>query len=67
MLTIGQMARCHGLTTKTLRHYDSIGLFPPALTGRDNGYRYYSPEQIVTLGRIAWLRQLGMSLSLIHI
>jgi len=62
MLTIGQMARCHGLTTKTLRHYDSIGLFTPALTGRDNGYRYYKPEQIVTLGRIVWLRQLGMAL-----
>ncbi|MBC2658048.1 MerR family transcriptional regulator [Pseudomonas sp. MSSRFD41] len=62
MLTIGQMARCHGLTTKTLRHYDSIGLFAPTLTGRDNGYRYYSPQQIATLGRIVWLRQLGMSL-----
>ncbi|MFS1289078.1 MerR family transcriptional regulator [Pseudomonas piscis] len=62
MLTIGQMARCHGLTTKTLRHYDSIGLFAPMLTGRDNGYRYYSPQQIATLGRIVWLRQLGMSL-----
>lgn len=62
MLTIGQMARSHGLTTKTLRHYDSIGLFSPAVTGRDNGYRYYRPEQIVTLGRIIWLKQLGMAL-----
>ncbi|MHC8335732.1 MerR family transcriptional regulator [Pseudomonas sp. LB3P25] len=62
MLTIGQMARSHGLTTKTLRHYDSIGLFTPALTGRDNGYRYYRPEQIVTLGRIVWLKHLGMAL-----
>jgi DNA-binding transcriptional MerR regulator len=62
MLTIGQMARSHGLTTKTLRHYDSIGLFTPALTGRENGYRYYRPEQIVTLGRIVWLKQLGMPL-----
>ncbi|AKA22525.1 MerR family transcriptional regulator [Pseudomonas chlororaphis] len=62
MLTIGQMARCHGLTTKTLRHYDSIGLFTPALTGQDNGYRYYQPEQIGILGRIVWLRQLGMGL-----
>ncbi|RBH45754.1 MerR family transcriptional regulator, partial [Pseudomonas sp. MWU13-2860] len=47
MLTIGQLARCHGLSTKTLRHYDSIGLFRPALTGRDNGYRYYLPAQVV--------------------
>ncbi|WDH52431.1 MerR family DNA-binding transcriptional regulator [Pseudomonas chlororaphis] len=49
MLTIGQMARCHGLTTKTLRHYDSIGLFTPSLTRQDNGYRYYKPEQMVEL------------------
>lgn len=65
MLTIGQLARCHGLTTKTLRHYDSIGLFCPAVTGRDNGYRYYRHDQIATLGRIVWLRQLGMSLEAI--
>ncbi len=45
MLTIGQMARCYGLTTKTLRHYDSIDLFSPALTGTENGYRYYLPTQ----------------------
>lgn len=62
MLTIGQMARSQGVTTKTLRHYDSIGLFSPCLSGQDNGYRYYRPEQIVTLGRIVWLRQLGMAL-----
>lgn len=62
MLTIGQMARAHGLTTKTLRHYDQIGLFRPQLTGRDNGYRYYAPAQLPVLGRIVWLRQLGLGL-----
>lgn len=62
MLTIGQMARYHGLSTKTLRHYDSIGLFCPALCRHDNGYRHYLPQQIVLLGRIVWLRRLGMSL-----
>lgn len=62
MLTIGQMARSQGVSTKTLRHYDSIGLFSPTLNGQDNGYRYYRPEQIVMLGRIVWLKQLGMAL-----
>ncbi|AXE35633.1 MerR family transcriptional regulator [Chromobacterium phragmitis] len=62
MLTIGQLARCHGLSTKTLRHYDSIGLFSPALTGRGNGYRYYLPAQVAELGRIVMLRELGLSL-----
>lgn len=42
MLTIGQMARCHALSTKTLRHYDRIGLFRPALTGQDRcAYRHF--------------------------
>ncbi|MBP4046999.1 MerR family transcriptional regulator [Chromobacterium violaceum] len=62
MLTSGQLARCHGLSTKTLRHYDSIGLFRPALTGRDNGYRYYLPAQVAELGRIVMLRELGLPL-----
>lgn len=35
MLTIGQMARSQGVSTKTLRHYDSIGLFSPTLNGQD--------------------------------
>ena len=46
MLTIGQLARIFEISTKTLRHYDAIGLFVPARTGSDNGYRYYQPEQI---------------------
>ncbi|WP_434630854.1 MerR family transcriptional regulator [Chromobacterium sp. CV08] len=62
MLTIGQLARCYGLSTKTLRHYDGIGLFRPALTGRDNGYRYYLPAQVEELGRIVMLRELGLPL-----
>ncbi|WP_348945491.1 MerR family transcriptional regulator [Chitinibacter sp. FCG-7] len=66
MLTIGQMARCFGLTTKTLRHYDNIGLFRPTMTGNDNHYRYYRAEQIETLGRIVWLRQFGVALETIR-
>ena len=62
MLTIGQLARCHGLSTKTLRHYDGIGLFCPAFTGADNGYRYYLPAQVEELGLIVRLRRLGLSL-----
>lgn len=49
MLTIGQLARIFEISTKTLRHYDAIGLFVPARTGSDNGYRYYQPEQIEQL------------------
>lgn len=29
-----------GTTSRTLRHYDAIGLLPPTYIA-DNGYRYY--------------------------
>ena len=60
MLTIGQLARIFEISTKTLRHYDAIGLFVPARTGSDNGYRYYQPEQIEQLSRILALRRLDV-------
>ena len=42
MYTVGQFARICNVSTKTLRHYDEIGLFGPAMVGPDNQYRYYS-------------------------
>ncbi|MCT5886927.1 c-di-GMP-binding multidrug transporter transcriptional regulator BrlR [Pseudomonas aeruginosa] len=65
MLTIGQLARIFDISTKTLRHYDAIGLFVPARTGSDNGYRYYQPEQIEQLSRILALRRLDVPLEAI--
>ncbi|WP_020407462.1 MerR family transcriptional regulator [Hahella ganghwensis] len=62
MLTIGQVARLFGISTKTLRHYEAIGVFRPVCYGRDNGYRYYEQKQLATLENILWLRSLGVSL-----
>ena len=66
MIPIGQLARLLDITTRTLRHYDAIGLFPPALVHPENGYRYYSPGQIATLQRILRLRQLAVPLEQIQ-
>lgn len=65
MLTIGQIARIFEISTKTLRHYDAIGLFSPALIGEENQYRYYDPCQIAVLRNILMLRQLGLGLEVI--
>ncbi|MGK9251051.1 effector binding domain-containing protein [Paenibacillus humicus] len=51
---------------KTLRHYDSIGLFSPLAVGEDNCYRYYGFEQLGMLRRIMWLRSLGVGLDTIQ-
>jgi len=37
--SIQQVARASGITARTLRYYDEIGLLRPALIG-SNGYRY---------------------------
>lgn len=66
MIPIGQFARLLGISTRTLRHYDAIGLFPPALVQTDNGYRYYRPQQIAELQRILQLRRLGVALETIQ-
>jgi hypothetical protein len=37
--SIQQIARLASTTSRTLRHYDDVGLVPPSRIG-DNGYRY---------------------------
>ena len=39
MLTIGQMSKVCGVSVKTLRHYDKIGLLKPQRIDEINGYR----------------------------
>lgn len=61
LFTAGQFARLHHLNRRTLHYYDEIGLFSPACKG-ENGYRYYTYQQSVTLENILSLRELGMSI-----
>ncbi|MCO5970136.1 MerR family transcriptional regulator [Actinoallomurus soli] len=60
--SIAQVARMSGVTSRTLRHYDEIGLLTPAYVG-DNGYRYYEEEQLLRLQQILVLRELGVGLA----
>jgi DNA-binding transcriptional MerR regulator len=62
--SIAQVARMSKASSRTLRHYDEIGLLPPAHVG-GNGYRYYEQEQLLRLQRILLLRELGLGLDAI--
>ncbi|WCI08269.1 MerR family transcriptional regulator [Arthrobacter sp. OVS8] len=59
--SVQQIARNAGTTSRTLRHYDDIGLLKPSRTG-DNGYRFYDQSSLVRLQRILLLRDLGLGL-----
>ncbi|MEU5656768.1 MerR family transcriptional regulator [Streptomyces sp. NPDC047737] len=58
---IAEVARMSGVTARTLRHYDEIGLLPPARIG-SNGHRYYEEQQLLLLQQILVLRALGVGL-----
>ena len=60
--SIQQISRLAGTTSRTLRHYDAVGLVPPSRVG-ENGYRYYDELALVRLQRVLLLRELGLGLS----
>ena len=57
--SIQQIAKLAGTTSRTLRHYDEIGLLKPSRVG-SNGYRYYDGAALLQLQRILLLRELGL-------
>jgi MerR family transcriptional regulator, thiopeptide resistance regulator len=59
--SIQDIARLAGTTSRTLRHYDHIGLLVPSRVGA-NGYRYYNDAALMRLQRILLLRELGLGL-----
>jgi len=62
--SIVEVARFAGVSSRTLRHYDDVGLVPPAYVGT-NGYRYYGRPQLHRLQEVLVLRELGMPLEAI--
>ncbi|WP_066039530.1 MerR family transcriptional regulator [Herbiconiux solani] len=58
---ISEIAGLTGVTSRTLRHYDAIGLIAPSRVGA-NGYRYYDEGALVRLQRVLLLRELGLGL-----
>ncbi|HHF7374196.1 MerR family transcriptional regulator [Legionella bozemanae] len=59
---IKQLAKLSGVSTRTLRFYDEIGLLKPAFYG-DNQYRYYQEEQLLLLQQILFFRELEFPLN----
>ena len=62
MFKIGEFSRFSRVSVRMLRHYDRLGLLPPAHVDRFTGYRYYSADQLPHLQRLLALKDLGFSL-----
>lgn len=62
---IGAAARISGCSAESIRHYEKLQLLP-APARSDNGYRYYSQQDIQRLRFIRRGRELGLSLQTIR-
>ncbi|MNK29468.1 Multidrug-efflux transporter 1 regulator [compost metagenome] len=62
MLSIGEFSKMCGVSTKTLRYYDEIGLINPEEINPENGYRYYSIRQLKKMLFINRLKSYHFSL-----
>ena len=60
-MRIGELAAKLSVSTKTLRHYEKIGLLPPAARS-ENGYRVFSAEAETAARLVVALRRIDLSL-----
>jgi len=60
-MRIGDLAKAAGVTARTVRYYESIGLLPPG-EREGAGQHYYTDQTVVRLRKIDQLKGLGLSL-----
>lgn len=65
MYSVKEMADMAGVSARTLRYYDKIGLLKPALTN-EAGYRFYGEREVDLLQQILFYRERGMELRCIR-
>jgi len=58
---VGDLAKLTGITVRTLRFYDQIGLFSPS-GQTESGHRLYCEADLAILHQILSLKELGLSL-----
>lgn len=59
--TVQKLGRLAGISTRTLRYYDEIGILKPARIN-SSGYRIYGQTEVDRLQQILFFRELGVSL-----
>jgi len=59
--TVQRLANLAGVSTRTLRYYDEIGILKPARIN-SSGYRIYGQAEVNRLQQILFYRELGVSL-----
>jgi MerR family copper efflux transcriptional regulator len=59
-MRIGELARRAGVTTRTVRYYEGLGLLTSQREG--GGHRQYDEQALRRLDKIDWLKGMGLTL-----
>lgn len=62
LMLIGEIAEFFGVSRKAIRLYEKKGIIKPVKVDVQNGYRYYSADQVQQLNALLELKALGFSL-----
>ena len=62
MIKIGDFAKLFDVSIKTIRFYEEKGLLVPNYIDVYSGYRYYDEDNISTMSKILFLKNLGLSI-----
>src|SRR5262245_61518609 len=60
-MRIGELAEQAGVTPRTIRYYEDLGLLGPS-EREGQGFRYYTETELTRLKKIDVLKQLGLTL-----
>jgi MerR family transcriptional regulator, copper efflux regulator len=60
-MRIGELAERAGITQRTVRYYETLGLLLPG-ERQGNGHHYYPEQAVLRLQKIDQLKRLGLSL-----
>ena len=61
-MSVKEFAALCGVSARTLRYYDEIGLLKPAAVDKYSGYRFYDGNSLVRMQEILFYRELDFSL-----
>jgi DNA-binding transcriptional MerR regulator len=60
-MRIGELAQKAGVTPRTIRYYENLGLLSPS-ERQGAGFRYYTETELAKLQKIDCLKSLGLTL-----
>ena len=62
LYSIGEVSKICNISAKALRFYDKIGIISPDHICKENSYRYYNKEKLLTVPIVKYYKQMGSKL-----